>query len=674
MFRHPDLFPIVCTLMNQVQAAARRCAPALTLGLAGVLAVALMLLPAAAQTAVPATAPHPAPTVHASGIAHVRAEKNAPPHYAPRPIPTPGDQNMVYANGPVNGLCDIDQCEVDGWTINFGYATTNSFPGSHVSGFQIAVWSYPGDTVLSLDYSIGSDPFAGTPATVTVSSEYQFTNYYGYDIDVLTVTGLNADFSGTAWLTLQNAVTTQGNPLYWDENGGPSQAQESALGTIPSESFNIEGSIVNPGCDDYHQTAKSDAAAARSNLGYEEIVMYRFTNGATDGKVPANINLDRDDNVYGTSTTANGCSLVYKITAQHNWQHPYAYAPLYQFSGGDNGCTVSSSMVFGPDGGLYGTTSDGGGTGCGGSGCGTAFTLKPPPKICSSVNCPWTESPIYRFQGNAEGQVPFNPVVDAAGNLYFIVAGGAYGFGGIDKLTRSGSTWLKSTVYDFSGAPDGANPNSLLMDAAGNLYGTTGAGGSDGDGTVFELTPAGNGWDETIIHSFAEAEGSGPFSLILGTDGSLYGLTNWPYRGTIFMLQRNRGGDDWNFTKVYSFGDEGYGMSLAWSDDGYLFGTTLQSGCDRSGGDNGDCWTGLGKLWGRLPEGEAGTLYTITPPLGNDFYIQDQFFWGDSGGAFPSQVISSHHETMTAFGVTWAGGDPRGSGYYGCGVVYNNEF
>lgn len=144
----------------------------------------------------------------------------------------------LYDNGPING-------SVDGWTINFGYAVTDSFtlPSEMtITGFQFGVWAYPGDTPVSVDYSLSASPFGGTPSTIALTSTFEYSNQYGYDIDQEVASGLNiAMGAGNYWLTLQNAVTTQGNPLYWDENSGPSQAEESALGTIPSESFQIIG-------------------------------------------------------------------------------------------------------------------------------------------------------------------------------------------------------------------------------------------------------------------------------------------------------------------------------------------------------------------------------------------------------------------------------------------------
>ena len=149
-------------------------------------------------------------------------------------------QNYLYDNGPINGT-------VDAWTINFGYAVTDSFIMSSaqtITGFQFGVWAYPGDTPISVDFSIGTSPFSGTPMTVALTSTFLYSNQYGYDVDLETANTWVPLSAGTYWLTLQNAVTTEGNPLYWDENSGPSLAQESALGTIPSESFQILGATL----------------------------------------------------------------------------------------------------------------------------------------------------------------------------------------------------------------------------------------------------------------------------------------------------------------------------------------------------------------------------------------------------------------------------------------------
>ena len=130
---------------------------------------------------------------------------------------------IIYSNGPVNGTTDA-------WTINFGYVVSDSFTGGNVSGFDIWVWEFPGDVVTSVDWSITSAPNGGTvygSGTVSGSNltdAYISTNQFGYDIDKISASGLNISASGTVWLNLQNAVVPSGDPVYWDENSGPSQS------------------------------------------------------------------------------------------------------------------------------------------------------------------------------------------------------------------------------------------------------------------------------------------------------------------------------------------------------------------------------------------------------------------------------------------------------------------
>ena len=165
--------------------------------------------------------------------------------------------DTLYKNGPVNGICDIEGCTVDAWTINFGFSVTNSFTitsPSTIQGFNFAVWLYPGDTLTSVDWAVGTCTFCsdignGTASGASLSSSFMFTNTYGYDIWDVSATGLNLHVSGgppqAYWLTLQNAAVPSGDPVYWDENGGPSTAWTECIhdgqGCIPSESFNIVG-------------------------------------------------------------------------------------------------------------------------------------------------------------------------------------------------------------------------------------------------------------------------------------------------------------------------------------------------------------------------------------------------------------------------------------------------
>lgn len=164
-------------------------------------------------------------------------------------IPAVADVN----NGPING-------SVDGWTINFGYVVSNTFApdGNSVSGFALGLWLFPGDTVTSVDWSITSDEFggtvygAGTASGANLVDSFISSNQYGYNIDLVTVSGLNVDVTPetTYWLNLSNAVVESGDPVYWDENSGPAIASESSLGTIASEAFTVNtvpGTTPEPG-------------------------------------------------------------------------------------------------------------------------------------------------------------------------------------------------------------------------------------------------------------------------------------------------------------------------------------------------------------------------------------------------------------------------------------------
>jgi len=166
-------------------------------------------------------------------------------------------QNWSYDNGPINGTTDA-------WTINFGYIVSDSYiaQGSSVTGFSFGTWEFSGDSLSSVDWSITSAENGGTvfgSGTAkkggggggTLVDTFISSNQYGYDIDKITVLGLNVGLnSGTTyWLNLQNAVVPSGNPVFWDENSGigctspgcPSLAQENSVGTIPSEAFTLNG-------------------------------------------------------------------------------------------------------------------------------------------------------------------------------------------------------------------------------------------------------------------------------------------------------------------------------------------------------------------------------------------------------------------------------------------------
>ena len=173
-------------------------------------------------------------------------------------LAAPAGAQVLYDDGPINGT-------EDAWTINFGYIVGDTFTlsaNSTVGGFNFGIWEFPGDTLTSVAWSITEYYNYGTVYGSGVASGHNLTdqfislNQYGYDIDKITVTGLNVPLSSgaTYWLNLQNASVPSGDPVYWDENYGvgctgddghgggcPSMASNGAIGSIGGESFDING-------------------------------------------------------------------------------------------------------------------------------------------------------------------------------------------------------------------------------------------------------------------------------------------------------------------------------------------------------------------------------------------------------------------------------------------------
>ena len=157
--------------------------------------------------------------------------------------------------------------------------------------------------------------------------------------------------------------------------------------------------------------------------------------------------------------------------------------------------------------------------------------------IGAAVRAPaQTETVLHSFSGGKGGSAPSGGLVfDTAGNLYGTTLGGGNlqncshrGCGTVFELSpRPTGSWTYSAIYSFSGVPDGAYPDSLVLDGAGNIYGTAFGGGQSGGGTAFELTRAGLGWTESELYAFAgninNADVTTPIGMIFDSAGNLYG-------------------------------------------------------------------------------------------------------------------------------------------------------
>jgi uncharacterized repeat protein (TIGR03803 family) len=310
-------------------------------------------------------------------------------------------------------------------------------------------------------------------------------------------------------------------------------------------------------------------------------VIYPFT-GGLDGANPfAGLTMDKAGSLYGTTYDGSaGYGTVFKL--KHTGSS-WVLSPLYSFQGRNDGANPQARVVFGPNGSLYGTTSTGGK-----NFSGTVFKLAVPPSACKTALCPWFETVLYRFTGGDDGANPQygDLVFDQAGNVYgTTVNGGSNNVGTVYELTPSGGSWVESVIHAFNfNGNDGNRPFSgVILDKAGNLYGTTSSGGPNGFGTVFQLTPSGSGWTENILYSFqAQADGMAPEGgLILDAAGNLYGTTATGGfgggGGTVFELTPSGGG--WNFSLLHSFpGFVGPLSTLAMDAAGNLYGTTFIDG------------------------------------------------------------------------------------------------
>jgi uncharacterized repeat protein (TIGR03803 family) len=255
-------------------------------------------------------------------------------------------------------------------------------------------------------------------------------------------------------------------------------------------------------------------------------VLYTFTGQADGGSPHASVITDARGNMYGTTQLGGDltCNAPNGCGTVYKLTKAGKETVLYSFTGGTDGAYPYAALLMDAAGNLYGTASaGGGGTGCFGSGCGTVFELSKAGK----------ETVLYTFQGGTDGGRPYSSlIVDAAGNFYgTAILGGdlscrTYGCGVVYKLSKSGK---ETVLYSFTGAADGSYPafGSLAVDSKGNLYGTTEEGGDlncnapNGCGTVYRLSTTGK---QTVLHSFTGPDGENPeYTVTLDAKGNLYG-------------------------------------------------------------------------------------------------------------------------------------------------------
>jgi uncharacterized repeat protein (TIGR03803 family) len=261
------------------------------------------------------------------------------------------------------------------------------------------------------------------------------------------------------------------------------------------------------------------------------------------------------------------------------------FSVIHSFTGGADGANPLAGFMIDGLGNLYGTATQGGKFGAG---------------VVLKINRRGHVIALYSFHGGSDGAYPSASLVrDASGSLYgTTAAGGAYGAGVVFKVPGKG---LETVLYSFKGGADGANPAArLAKDLAGNLYGTTTAGGTYNGGTVFKLSPAGQ---ETVLYSFGHgADGAIPIAgVTIDGTGKLYGTTSvgGAYgNGTVFQLTPSNPTWTENILHHFGMGNDGGILysGLVLDGAGNLYGAATDGG---NGGENG-----------------GGTIFELTPSGG----------------------------------------------------------
>jgi hypothetical protein len=265
-----------------------------------------------------------------------------------------------------------------------------------------------------------------------------------------------------------------------------------------------------------------------SAAGWKKTTQFSFK-GGVNGGFPSGVIFDAAGNLYGAaeaggdvsgcpSIDLGGCGVIFKLTPSgHGWTETV----LYTFTGGADGGRPVGGVVFDASGNLYAATSFGG-VGCA-LGCGMVVKLSP------TTSGPWIESSIYTFTGDANGGYPNTGLtLDPSGNLYAAtIEGGTKGFGTLIQLSPNTSGgWTENTIRSLEASHEGFSTSSpFAFDSAGNLYAENSAGGANGCGTVFELSPASGSWLENTVTTFdCHQRGGNPAGgLIIDAHDNLYG-------------------------------------------------------------------------------------------------------------------------------------------------------
>lgn len=394
--------------------------------------------------------------------------------------------------------------------------------------------------------------------------------------------------AGTAWAQTETIIYTT--------NGG-SEGTAVLSGLLPGKAGHYFAVAQQAGTND-NGTAFRINSPVSGSTAYTDTLLWTFD--GTDANGPkSNLISDPSGNLYGTAfqggTSFNG--VVFELSPPPRGKKAWTESTIFDpFNTGLLGNGPVGILARDTAGNIYGATENGGP-----ANDGVAFELTPP----AAGQTAWTPTPIWKFTGGADGSHPVSGLVrnKVTGVLYGTTYQGGTGTcacGVVFSLTppaTPGGAWTQTTLHTFSGT-DGSYPQAYpTLAVRGAIFGTTSSGGASGNGTVFKLTPPPKGkttWGFTSVWSFSGGDGSGPYaSVIVDSAGDLFGTTylgGSAGLGAAYSLTPPAGGTGpWTVKVLHSFigaGVDGYQPfgALVADKAGTLFGTTRSGGV--SGGDS----------------------------------------------------------------------------------------
>ncbi len=373
----------------------------------------------------------------------------------------------------------------------------------------------------------------------------------------------------------------------------------------------------------------------------------------------ANLVFDSAGNLYGSTREGGdvnenlGYGVVFELsTHAGSWSEQV----LYAFTGGTDGGNPDN-IISDSDGNLYGVTAVGGtSTACRGYSCGAVFELSP------SAGGTWTENVLYSFN-NSGGQDPDGGLTFGSGGKLLGTTrfGGTAGLGTVFQLTPSGGQWSESVLWDFTGGNDGWEPLfGVTLGSAGQLFSTAIYGGGNvGNGTVIELTASQSGlWNETTLESFVDGSGDSPVvNVIFDSAGNLYGT--------------NSRGGEYGFGSVYELTPSANGT---WKEQViYSFPTGFQYNGEAEGsGPSNLIFDSAGNLYGETANGGSagfGSVFELSPVGGGWVGKTLYSFAGGADGTNPQGGLVLDAEG-NLYGTTQTGGTGTGCHKAACGTVF----